>query len=103
MGSEARLRNSISGYYYTGTRNLFVGSLCAISMFMLCCRGYDRKDEIAGFFGDLCSGRRFLSDYPDDHWTKLQHDIGIAHYTFATLLFSILASPTIIRSDFLTL
>jgi hypothetical protein len=32
---------SISDYYYTGMRNLFVGSLCAIGMFMLCCRGYD--------------------------------------------------------------
>jgi len=36
-------------------RNLFVGSLCAIGMFMLCCRGYDRKDEIAGVFSAFCA------------------------------------------------
>src|SRR5580704_17911032 len=49
------LESSISGYYYTGMRNLFVGSLCAISMFMLCARGYDVKDEIAGVFASLCA------------------------------------------------
>lgn len=46
------VQDSISAYYYTGLRNVFVGSLCAISMFMLCARGYDRKDEYAGF---LCA------------------------------------------------
>jgi hypothetical protein len=83
---------SISGYYYTGMRNLFVGSLCAISMFMLCCRGYDRKDEIAGTFSSLCAlGVAFFPTAPGCHPARLQFDVGTAHYTFATLLFSTLA------------
>jgi hypothetical protein len=49
------IQSSISGYYYTGMRNLSVGSLCAIGMFMLCCRGYDLKDEIAGVFSAFCT------------------------------------------------
>ena len=59
------MQSSISGYYYTGMRNLFVGSLCAIGMFMLCCRGYDRKDEIAGVFSAFCAlGVAFFPNGP---------------------------------------
>ena len=42
------IQSSISGYYYTDMRNVFVGSLCAIGVFLMSTRGYDRKDEIAG-------------------------------------------------------
>ncbi|HWY19628.1 MAG TPA: hypothetical protein VNX26_00310 [Candidatus Acidoferrum sp.] len=86
------IQSSISAYYYTGMRNLFVGSLCAISLFMLCARGYDRKDEIAGVFSALCAlGVAFFPTAPDWGATQHQHDIGIVHYVFAGLLFSTLA------------
>jgi hypothetical protein len=82
------LQSSISAYYYTGMRDLFVGSLCAISMFMLGCRGFDRKDEIAGTFAAACAlGVAFFPTPPDSGATKQQQDIGYAHYTFALLLF----------------
>jgi hypothetical protein len=85
------IASSISGYYYTGMRNVFVGSLCAISMFMLCCRGYDRKDEFAGYFSSICAlGVAFFPTTPDCFPTQRQHQIGAAHYTFALLLFSTL-------------
>ncbi|HXY14121.1 MAG TPA: hypothetical protein VEI26_06440 [Terriglobales bacterium] len=86
------IESSISGYYHTGMRNLFVGCLCAISMFMLCCRGYDRKDEIAGMFSALCAlGVAFFPVAPDFCATHHQSEIGIVHYVFAALLFSTLA------------
>jgi hypothetical protein len=86
------IESSISSYYYTGMRNLFVGSLCAISMFMLCCRGYDRKDEIAGMLSSFCAlGVAFFPTEPDSGTTPHQHNIAIAHYIFAAILFSILA------------
>jgi hypothetical protein len=86
------LQSSISAYYYTGMRNLFVGSLCAISMFMLCARGYDIQDEIAGVFSSLCAlGVAFFPTTPQCHPTRRQFDVGVAHFTFATLLFLTLA------------
>jgi hypothetical protein len=86
------VESSISGYYYTGMRNLFVGSLCAISMFMLCARGYDIKDEIAGIFSSICAlGVAFFPTTPDSHPTERQCEVGTAHYIFAALLFLTLA------------
>jgi len=86
------LESSISSYYYTGMRNLFVGSLCAISMFMLGCRGYDWQDEVAGMFSALCAlGVAFFPTTPASGATQYQKDIGIAHYAFAALLFLTLA------------
>lgn len=85
------LQTSISGYYYTGTRNVFVGSLCAISMFMLCCRGYDRKDEVAGIMSAVCAiGVAFCPTAP---YCPTRHEeiVGWIHYSFAGVLFSILA------------
>jgi len=86
------LASSISGYYYTGMRDLFVGSLCAISMFMGCCRGYDRADRIAGVCSSLFAlGVAFFPTEPDFGMTPLQHRVGIVHYVFAALLFLTLA------------
>lgn len=34
--------SSISASYYTGTRNVFIGSLCSVGVFMLCSLGYPK-------------------------------------------------------------
>jgi hypothetical protein len=82
---------SISMYYYTGTRNVFVGGLCAVAMFMLGCRGYDIRDEIAGLFSAICAlGVAFFPTSPDCATLEQKH-IGIVHYTFAAALFLTLA------------
>jgi len=47
LGSPG-IQSSISGYYYTGMRDVFVGSLCAIAVFMMSYKGYDHRDELAG-------------------------------------------------------
>ena len=84
---------SISIYYYTGMRNLFVGSLCAIAMFLLCTRGYDRSDEVADIFAGLCAaGVAFFPTAPDTLPSERQLLIGKIHYSFAALLFLTLAS-----------
>jgi hypothetical protein len=85
------LQSSISDYYYTGMRNLFVGSLCAIAMFLLCCRGFDWKDEFAGMFSALCAlGVAFCPTTPASP-SAFQKEVGWAHYAFAALLFLTLA------------
>jgi hypothetical protein len=39
--------SSISHFYYTDMGNLFVGTLCAVSLFLFCYNGHDRSDKIA--------------------------------------------------------
>jgi hypothetical protein len=45
--------DSMSGYYYTDMRNIFVGALCALGIFLAAYDGYDNLDRwitnIAGF------------------------------------------------------
>ncbi|MGD0682264.1 MAG: DUF998 domain-containing protein [Terracidiphilus sp.] len=87
------LPTSISGYYYTGMRNLFEGCLCAIALFNLCCRGYDWKDEAAGAFSAVCAlGVAFCPTTPDSVVpTPCQQHVGTTHLIFASLLFITLA------------
>jgi hypothetical protein len=40
-----RLPDSLSGYYYTHMRNLFVGAMCAMGIFLAAYRGFDRWDS----------------------------------------------------------
>lgn len=83
---------SISIYYYTGMRNLFVGSLCAIAIIMLCTRGYDWKDEAADILSGICAiGVAFFPTAPACCSSHRQNVIGAVHYTFAALLFLTLA------------
>jgi hypothetical protein len=85
------LPTSVSGYYYTGMRNLFEGSLCAIGLFNFCCRGYDLQDELAGIFSALCAfGVAFFPTSPE-RATPHQKLIADWHYVFASFLFATLA------------
>lgn len=40
-----RLPDSLSGYYYTHMRNLFVGAMCAMGIFLAAYRGFNRWDN----------------------------------------------------------
>ena len=40
-----RLPDSLSAYYYTHMRGLFVGAMCAMGLFLVAYRGYDRWDN----------------------------------------------------------
>jgi len=42
------VQNSISAYYHTISRNVFVGVLCAISLSLFAYRGYSRVDNLVG-------------------------------------------------------
>ena len=84
------LKTSISAYYYTSLGNVFVGSLCAIGVFLISYRGYDRRDEIAGRLACLFAVTAALfPTTPDDtltgSWTSP------IHFTAASLLFLTLA------------
>jgi len=86
------IQDSISGYYYTDMRNIFVGSLCAIGVFLMSCRGYDRKDKIAGYFaGAFANGVALFRMTPYTGATPGDKLIGALHQSFAALLFLTLA------------
>src|SRR5215469_5887569 len=41
----SNLPHSMSGYYYTDVRNLFVGALCALGVFLIGYAGFDDWDR----------------------------------------------------------
>lgn len=86
------IRGSISSYYYTSMRDVLVGSLCAIGVFMLSYRGYERKDDIAGDLAFIFAvGVALFPTTPDVNVTPRDKIIGILHLAFAASLFLTLA------------
>ena len=51
--SDAGLQGSISGYYYTNMRDLFVGILSGVALFLLSYRGYEQIDDIVANLSGL--------------------------------------------------
>lgn len=48
IGGCDEIQSNLSTYYHTRMRNLYVGILCAIALFLFAYKGYDRIDSIAG-------------------------------------------------------
>lgn len=96
-----RWRDSISGYYYTDMRNILVGSLCAIAMFQMACRGYKNDyghlDMIASWLSSIFAlGVALFPTRPKPgDWTCANDPtrilLGKLHVTCAVLLFCTLA------------
>lgn len=98
----ASLPGSMSAYYYTGMRNLFVGALCALGVFLIGYAGFDAWDRwltnVAGGAAILvaflptkpavcakaavvCSAPAVRALSPEQNW------IGNAHLVFAAITF----------------
>ena len=89
---DGGLQSSMSAYYYTNTRNLFVGSLCAIGIFLMSYQGYERKDNIAGKLACVFAiGVAFFPTTPEINATSGDQLTGRFHLIFAALLFLTLA------------
>ena len=92
----AWLRPSLSAYYYTHLGDYFVGSLCAIGVFLAFTRGYGGPDVIAGAVAGVCAiGVGLFPTTPLVNPTPGAEDIGVAHYVFAAVLFLTLAVMSI--------
>lgn len=50
LGACSYIQMSISQYYYTPIGDVFIGILCAISIFLFSYKGYDNRDNWAGNF-----------------------------------------------------
>jgi hypothetical protein len=82
------IQSSISNYYYTGMRDVFVGILCAIAFFMLSYKGYELSDKIAGNLGCLFAvGVALFPMTPESNPSNIARIIGSVHLAFAALFF----------------
>jgi hypothetical protein len=85
------ISDSISAYYYSVMRNVFVGSLCAIAIFLISYR-YEHLDDIAGdLAGAFAIGVALFPTAPDVGATGQQMMIGVLHGLFAACFFLTLA------------
>lgn len=86
------IQSSISAYYYTVMRDVFVGSLCAIAVFLMSYRGYERQDDIAGDLAcAFALGVALFPATPDAGATAQENVIGVLHLFFAACFFLTLA------------
>lgn len=82
------IESSISSYYHTAMRDVFVGTLCAIAVFMLSYKGYERKDDLAGDLACVFAvGLALFPVVPDFNATSHQKLIGHIHLLFTALFF----------------
>lgn len=86
------LEGSVSGYYYSSMRDVFVGSLCAIAVFLFTYKGYDRRDDIAGNVAGLSAlGVALFPTTPGPDPTARERLVGTAHLVSAAVFFVTLA------------
>jgi hypothetical protein len=86
------VQSSVSGYYYTPMRNIFVGSLCAIGVFLISYDGYDLADRTITDVAGLCAiCIACFPTTPAHQPTARQALIGDLHLTFACTAFVLLS------------
>jgi len=86
------IQPSISAYYYTSMRDVFVGSLCAIGVFLLSYRGYDRVDDLTGNLACVFAvGLALFPTAPASSASAAQVVVGYVHLALASAYFLTLA------------
>ena len=82
FGPKVEIRNSISAYYGTGMRDIFVGFLFALGFFLIAYRGHDRHDNLVSHLaGTLALG---VALFPTTHPSTA---IKNTHFILAAILF----------------
>jgi hypothetical protein len=97
------LLDSISDYYYSAMRDVFVGSLTAFAVFLASYRGYAPIDDrLTNLGAVLVVGVALFPTSPGPDATTLQRWIGVAHYLLAFGFFVAIALISLLlftRSD----
>lgn len=87
------LLSSISGYYYSDLRNVFVGSMTAVGVFLICYRGLDPlEDTLSWVAGGAAILVANFPTRPADHPTNMQMIWGYVHLASAAVFFLTLAA-----------
>lgn len=83
---------SVSHYYYSVMGDVFVGSMCAIGVFLFSYRGYDWRDAVAATIAAISAiGVALCPIEPVTGATARQIQIGDIHIAFAAIFFLTLA------------
>jgi len=72
-GWSLELQDSISDYYSLRTRDAFVGILFVIGLFLCAYRGYERRDDVAGYLA--CVFALGVAFFPNsgESWERIVH------------------------------
>jgi hypothetical protein len=85
---KSGIQSSLSSYYYTGMRDVFVGILWTIGFFLYSYRGYERLDNIVGNFACVFAvGVSLFPTSPDGSSSPIADFVGNIHLVFAALFF----------------
>jgi hypothetical protein len=85
---EDPLLRNISVYYHTGMRDLLVGTLCSIALFLFFYKGYDKWDNIAATLAGICAlGVAFFPTVKEGEYNWVAY----VHYYCAAGFLTILA------------
>ena len=94
---EISLQPSISAYYHTPMRDVVVGALCAVGVFLIAYRGYPKSYDnvLTNFAGLAAIGIALFPVNESGHKATYQAHlspqwIGYFHYAFALVFFSLL-------------
>ena len=92
------LQDNMSSYYYTPLRDVFVGTLCAIGVFLLCYRGHDWIENWTANLG--CVSAIALALFPVDANSDppFQHSLtGYIHTAAGAVFFLTLAFYSLVH------
>jgi signal transduction histidine kinase len=80
---------SMSAYYHTGVRNLLVGVICGISLFLFCYHGYKWYDSLLSKLAGLFA--LGIAFFPTSETNDKSDIISILHYVTSGIFLVILA------------
>jgi putative copper export protein len=84
--------SSVSGYYYSELRDVYVGSMCAVGVFLLSYRGHGRVDDITGNVAAAAAvGVALFPTTPSGQLTRSDEVFGVLHVVCAAVFFLALA------------
>ncbi len=90
---QTGIQSSMSSYYHTGMRDVFVGTLWAIGFFLLSYKGYNCADDVVGNLGCVFAvGVALFPTTPDNPASGDARFIGYLHLAFAASFFVTLIS-----------
>ncbi len=89
MFCQMGIQSSISAYYHTCMRDVFVGIMCVIGVFLFAYRGYENEEDnfVSNLGGIFAIGVAFFPTTASHSVTQLDKILGWMHLSFAVLFF----------------